>query len=329
MLCAENKDFHPEISHNMKLEGFRRVFSVRPRLRTADVFTQSPWFRSEVLLVFRSLFTFYLMTWWLCNIATNMQNGKLFLSFHYWTLTLTAFYFAIGANLTCIAIIDERDKRRIRRRMMRSTSRDRLEERLEVRNDVIVDGHAGNDGGHVEVERRSAEDRKECSCLFWKRKKEYKVNNPTTCEESTTQDQLKTYHKILWVLYNITADTTVVMVIAYYLGFFEESEFTSLHPLSDYVIGCAFIVVETLICGVPVYLGHALYSVLYITVYVCVSAVYWDVEGRPLYRGLDFVSPSIALLLVCKAIGMGCLAHAGFFILSLLRYLAVTFFCCN
>lgn len=100
-------------------------------------------------------------------------------------------------------------------------------------------------------------------------------------------------YQVYWLLYNVSTNTSVLLAIGHWNDVFEDQSFNA-NVITKEVVGMVLIVVETLICGIPVRLCHVVYPMLFTVLYIIFTAIYWasggtDTLGKSyIYRLLDY-----------------------------------------
>lgn len=85
------------------------------------------------------------------------------------------------------------------------------------------------------------------------------------------------FHEALWVIYNIAANTALLVTAT-------NCDYTEFKVdgliVTTQILNTVFILVETLLGTVPVRLFHVIYPMLFTTVYVMCTVVYWACGGK-------------------------------------------------
>ena len=99
------------------------------------------------------------------------------------------------------------------------------------------------------------------------------------------------FHEALWVIYNIAANTALLITVTNsdYKGYSYDGLI-----ITTQILNTVFILIEILLGTVPVRLFHVIYPMLFSTVYVMVTVVYWackgtNASGEPyIYSAIDY-----------------------------------------
>lgn len=99
------------------------------------------------------------------------------------------------------------------------------------------------------------------------------------------------YHQALWVIYNIAANTALLITVTNwdYSGFEVDGLI-----VTTQILNTVFILLETLLGTVPIRLFHVIYPMLFTVVYIMFSVVYWagsgtNTLGQPyIYSAIDY-----------------------------------------
>ena len=124
---------------------------------------------------------------------------------------------------------------------------------------------------------------------------------PTTCHW---------YHQVTWLIYNVAFCAAIVVTIAYWLFQAKNVQFLD---VVTHAFNTIFVLCELLLGRVPVRLLHFVYTIIYLTLYVIFTVIYWQADGlnargKPyVYKILDYenknagVITALILLLVVIA----------------------------
>lgn len=133
-------------------------------------------------------------------------------------------------------------------------------------------------------------------------------------------------HQVYWLLYNISTNTSVLMAIGHWNNVFEDHSFYA-NVLTKEVVGMGLIVMETLICGIPVRVCHVVYPMLFTILYIIFTAIYYasggtDIQGRSyVYRLLDYENINLwsGGILVLTVFVAQPLIQLAFYVVSVIR----------
>lgn len=113
-------------------------------------------------------------------------------------------------------------------------------------------------------------------------RKEIIILPPTPCEW---------YHQVTWLIYNIAFCAAIIVTVAYWLFQAENVKFLD---VVTHAFNTVFVLIELILGCVPIRLLHCLYTVIYLTLYVIFSVIYWQADGlnakgKPyIYKILDY-----------------------------------------
>lgn len=120
----------------------------------------------------------------------------------------------------------------------------------------------------------------------------------------------KWYHQVTWLIYNVAFCAAIIVTIAYWLFQAKNVEFID---VVTHAFNTVFVLIELFLGRVPIRLLHALYTIVYFTLYVIFSVIYWKADGTNargktyIYKILDYenknagVITALVLLLVVIA----------------------------
>ncbi|XP_078617096.1 protein rolling stone-like [Branchiostoma floridae x Branchiostoma japonicum] len=89
------------------------------------------------------------------------------------------------------------------------------------------------------------------------------------------------YLKLAWLLYNVTAGTSVLVTVVHWAVVRENNQHTidSVIDVNKYVLNVTFLFVELIFSGVPVRLLHCVYPMIWTALYLVGLVVYWAMGG--------------------------------------------------
>lgn len=144
-------------------------------------------------------------------------------------------------------------------------------------------------------------------------RKEIIILPPTPCEW---------YHQVTWLIYNIAFCAAIIVTVAYWLFQAKNVKFLD---VVTHAFNTVFVLTELILGCVPIRLLHWLYTVIYLTLYVIFSVIYWQADGlnsrgKPyIYKILDYddknpgVITALVLALVVVAPPLTQLAMLGLY----------------
>lgn len=116
----------------------------------------------------------------------------------------------------------------------------------------------------------------------------------TTTEEARESDALRLHHKIMWLLYIISANAGLLVTVGYWTVLYEDDEPIDVNNITKHALNSVFMLIDTFLSSVPVRLFHAVYALLYIVIYLAFTVAYWqlggtNIQGEPyIYKLLDY-----------------------------------------
>ena len=118
------------------------------------------------------------------------------------------------------------------------------------------------------------------------------------------------YHKGLWVVFNIAANTAIMVTLLYWTLIFGGT--TSGLDVSTHLINSVMIVADIMLSCVPVRILHVVYPLVLGICYLLTTVIFWAVDatnarGEPyIYSYIDYNnSPGFSIGLVCGFILVG------------------------
>ena len=215
-----------------------------------------------MFLFYRVIVTGYNLGWLIYNIY--IYRAKLFIFLTNWTFLILNLYFLRATALTFGAFYCEH--RRSQREISPSPNSGKEETNVQV-----VEMEPGDENAES-VDTAS----------------------PPTTEESREEDALRFKHKLLWLLYIISANGGLLVTVGYWTVLFEEDEPVDLNNITKHALNSVFMLIDTFLCSIPVRLFHFIYPLLYIIIYLGFTVVYWVLggtnnQGQPyIYKLLDY-----------------------------------------
>ena len=204
------------------------------------------------------IITGYNFAWLIYNIY--LYRAKLFIFLTNWTYLILNLYFLLASKLTFAAFYCE--YRKPRRETGPSTNE--KEERS-----VEVEMEPGDENA------KSGDTAKET-------------------EEACEEDALQFQHKLLWLLYIISANGGLLVTVGYWTVLYEDDEPIDANNITKHALNSVFVLIDTFLCSIPVRLFHFIYPLLYMIIYLGYTVVYWVLGGTNLqgqsyiYKLLDY-----------------------------------------
>ena len=104
------------------------------------------------------------------------------------------------------------------------------------------------------------------------------------------------YHKGMWVVFNIAANSGIVITLLYWTLIFSGK--TSGLDVSTHLINSVFIVADVLLSATPVRILHLLYAWIFGLSYLLLTVIFWAEKGnQTLVTNLIFIHTSITTTL--------------------------------
>lgn len=210
---------------------------------------------------YRVIITGYNFAWLIYNIY--LYRAKLFIFLTNWTYLILNLYFLRATAFTIGAFYCEY------RRSQRETS---------------PSTNSGKEETNVQVEMEPGDENA----------KSADAALPAATEESRKQDALRLQHKLLWLLYIISANAGLLVTVGYWTVLYEDDEPIDANNITKHALNSVFMLIDTILCSIPVRLFHFIYPLLYIIIYLGFTVVYWvlggtNIQGEPyIYKLLDY-----------------------------------------
>ncbi|XP_041470795.1 protein rolling stone-like [Lytechinus variegatus] len=157
------------------------------------------------------------------------------------------------------------------------------------------------------------------------------TGDPSEPDSSPTSRPLPWYFKVTWCLQTIASSAVLFVAMGYW--FFEyDPALEKLHVFTLHVhaVGTVLAIIDFTVSAHPFRILHFVYPMLYFTVYVIFTVIYYyagglnPYGGKEMYEGLidweDGVKPSVFMALMFTLV-VGPVLHAMYFGLYLLRRL--------
>ncbi|XP_078681704.1 protein rolling stone-like [Branchiostoma floridae x Branchiostoma belcheri] len=144
------------------------------------------------------------------------------------------------------------------------------------------------------------------------------ANQSNTEQDITAQNNLRWFHQVQWLLMNMAFSPAIIVTIGF-CGFLSDGQY-NFKDFTTHILNTVFVLVDVLVCGVPVRVFHALYPVLFGVAYIVLYAIRWAVTGTVVYWFLDFSKPVLSSAAVLGFVLVALpLFHLLFYGLYLLR----------
>ncbi|CAH1239348.1 Hypp5810 [Branchiostoma lanceolatum] len=106
-------------------------------------------------------------------------------------------------------------------------------------------------------------------------------NLPGSSYSSLLRRTLPWYLKFAWLLYNLTAGTSVLVTVVHWTVVRDHNQRTIdfVIDVNKYVLNVAFLFVELIFSGVPVRVLHCVYTMVWTALYLVLLVVYWGLGG--------------------------------------------------
>ena len=132
--------------------------------------------------------------------------------------------------------------------------------------------------------------------------------------------------KASWVIYNIAACIGPVITAAYWSAVYTPGMPVDGADVDAHAVNSVMIILDTLICSIPIRLLHVVHGMLFVSVYAVFTVVYWqaggtNTDGKPyVYAVLDYQNhPTLAVIMIV-AIFFVALPLSQFFLYCLFRF---------
>lgn len=209
---------------------------------------------------YRLVITGYNFGWLIYNI--HISGAKLFIFLTNWTFLILNLFFLLATSVTISALYCEYRKSR----RATSPSTNDKPEKTTVQVTKI-------EGIHESAQNKDNE-----------------LPSTTVGEEDTLRFQ----HKLMWLLYVLSANGGLLVTVGYWTVLFEESEPVDANNITKHALNSVFMLTDTFLSSIPVRLFHFIYPLLYIIIYLAFTVVYWllggtNIEGQPyIYSLLNY-----------------------------------------
>ena len=116
------------------------------------------------------------------------------------------------------------------------------------------------------------------------------ISAPTPC---------KWYHQVTWFICNIAFCAAIIVTVAYWL--FQAKNVAFLDVVT-HAFNTVFVLIELFLSRVPIRLLHFVYTMMYLTLYVIFSVIYWqaggyNTRGKPyIYKILDYENKNAGVI---------------------------------
>lgn len=109
-------------------------------------------------------------------------------------------------------------------------------------------------------------------------------------------DALAWHHKAFWAIYYIAANVSLAITLFYwtYFNFTENTEDSGLNDMTKHLFTTIFLLFETAISGIPVFVSHVIYPFIFTGCYMTFTIIFWLLEGvnhkgnKQIYDGVEY-----------------------------------------
>ncbi|XP_062610604.1 protein rolling stone-like [Saccostrea cucullata] len=115
--------------------------------------------------------------------------------------------------------------------------------------------------------------------------------------EDAESDSMRWYHKLSWVLYNISNVTAVMVTITYWALLSKAGSFKG-STINKHGINFLYTIIIIIVSKKPIKLQHVYMSMLFSLCYMIFTAIYFAVTGTKVYPILDWNKPGNAIMWV-------------------------------
>ena len=141
--------------------------------------------------------------------------------------------------------------------------------------------------------------------------------------------------KVSWVIYDIAANIAFPVTVMYWSLVYVPGYHYDIVTFNAHALNSVVIVLDTMLCSIRVKLLHIIYPVVFITIYMVFSLIYWacggtDPDNKPyIYSALDYGGhPVRAVMTICLFVFVGnVLSQLILFGLYQLRIWLKRFYC--
>ncbi|KAJ7376715.1 hypothetical protein OS493_033340 [Desmophyllum pertusum] len=183
----------------------------------------------------------------------HVSGVKLFIFLTNWTYLILNIYFVYATTLSCIALYRDNKKSR------------------ETDPVVEIEMGPGDDHGGSSTQ--------------------YGATDLETADRK--KDGLRFQHKLLWLIYVISATGGLWITVGYWSILIEDAPIDA-NNITKHALNSVFMLIDTCLSSIPVQLFHFLYVLLYFLIYIAFSVFYWllggtNNKGQPyIYRLLNY-----------------------------------------
>ncbi|KAL9982953.1 hypothetical protein ACROYT_G005068 [Oculina patagonica] len=241
-------------------------------------FVQSPWFGLPFVLLYRFVIAAFCIGW---MIARTFDDEKWYIWLSNWSFVLLALYFVCATMVTAL---------HYRRRS--KTGGYNLSNKMENgMNNVESKGkqddttdRGGNSNNNTEIREptyilgeRHMSDVSTVACI-------------ADTREGTQVTQMAWFHKAMWVIYNMSASGSLMVTIVFWILLYDPDKGIRGFTIVYHGFNAIAMIVDTMLCSIPVRLFHVVYPMLNGAVYVIFTVIYWAVGGTNSF-GMPYIYP--------------------------------------
>lgn len=273
MWRTELQDFKEEF----QLIQFRLIYS------NSGDFAESPWFNVSVIFTYRLIVAVYCLAWIIYSgFHPANINHKWFIYLTNWSFLFVTLYFVLSTVITAVYYRGECRQGEYEIRSPEPIPLRRSRSGISRSSDIDTRDKSRE-------ETRAKSESRDSTREKARSREEVKASvNPL---EVMQELPMSRYHEALWVIYNIAANTALLITATNW----DYSDFQMDGLIvTTQILNTVFILIETLLGTVPLRLFHVIHPMLFTTVYIMVTVVYWanggtNILGQPyIYSKLDY-----------------------------------------
>ena len=129
---------------------------------------------------------------------------------------------------------------------------------------------------------------------------------------SNVKSRLPLACKVSWIIYDIAANIAFPVTVTYWSLVYIPGHHFDYVTFNAHALNSVVIVIDTMVSRLPVKLLHVIYPVIFISIYLIFSIIYWacgetDPHGKPyIYTALDYGGhPTRAAITICLFLFVG------------------------
>lgn len=257
-----------ELREEFRLIQFRLMHS------NAGDFAETPWFGVPLILIYRVLVALYCIVWIILSGFHPWNNHeKWFIYLTNWSFLFVTSYFILSSLLTAFYYKAECKQGEYE---MGSPEPIPLKHRYGLSRSSDIDSREKS-REEIRGSRDKTESRGAARDIEQSRSEIKASINPLEVGEEIP---MSWYHEGLWVIYNIAANTALLITVTNRDYAATESPKNDGLIITTQVLNTVFILLETLLGTVPVQLLHVIYPMLFSVVYIMFTVVYWATKGN-------------------------------------------------